>query len=133
MTLGEEAAIQNTIRLELSKHGVTTFRANSGQAWTGDATRLPGGDVLIRNARPFHAQMAGFSDLFGFVPVEITPDMVGEKIAAFVAIEVKSPRGRVSENQEKFLNFVARQGGFAGVARSSDDALKIIGKDDGNG
>jgi len=45
----------------------------------------------------------------------------------FTAIEVKSPRGRVTEKQQAFINSVLRLGGYAGVARSEAEAIRIIG------
>ncbi len=71
----------------------------------------------------------GSSDLIGLTPVVVTPDMVGQVVAVFSAVEVKTPRGRVTDEQQKFLDFVQRSGGRAGVARSVEDALKIIGGD----
>lgn len=121
-----EHRIQNEVRNVLAGKCLT-FRANVGQAWQGDATRLPNGDVLIRNARPFSTGLpAGFSDLFGLVPVVVTPDMVGQRVAVFVALEVKAPKGRASDKQTAFLKAVNDNGGRAGVVRSADDALAVV-------
>ncbi|ABB56758.1 VRR-NUC domain-containing protein [Synechococcus elongatus] len=68
----------------------------------------------------------GSSDLIGLTRVTITPDMVGQTIALFTAIEVKTPTGRVTPEQQSFIDFVQRSGGRAGVARSMQDANKII-------
>lgn len=120
-----EHAIQNNIRNELAGKCLA-FRANVGNGWTGDATKLPNGDVLIRNARPFTTGLPpGFSDLFGLVPVTVTQDMVGQTVGVFHAIEVKTQRGRVSPQQQAFIDAVRRNGGRAGVARSPEDALSI--------
>lgn len=123
-----EHGIQNTIRNALAGLGLF-FRANTGQAWTGSKVEhLPGRRVLIHEARPFNTGLPpGFSDLFGLVPVEITPDMVGQTLAVFAAIEVKAPKGRLSDKQGNFLRAVTNNGGRAGVARSAEDALEIIG------
>jgi hypothetical protein len=83
--------------------------------------------VLLRNARPFSTGLpAGFSDLFGLVPTVITQDMVGQQFARFLAMEVKGPKGRLSDKQAAFLRAVSSRGGLSGVARSADDALAII-------
>lgn len=71
----------------------------------------------------------GSSDLIGLKSVVITPDMVGQRVAVFCAVEVKTPKGRVTEEQQRFLDFVKRSGGIAGVARSPEDAQKIISSD----
>lgn len=68
----------------------------------------------------------GSSDLIGWTAIEITPDMVGRKVAVFTACEVKSERGRVSKEQQNFIDQVNAQGGVAFVARSADDACDRI-------
>ena len=55
-----------------------------------------------------------------------TPDMVGQRIAVFTSIEVKTPTGRVSPEQRQWLEAVQAAGGIAGVARSVEDALRIV-------
>lgn len=121
-----EHAIQNTIRNALAGKGLI-FRANVGQAWVGEAARLPGGSVLLKNARPFSTGLpAGFSDLFGLVPVVITPEMVGQTLAVFTALEVKTAKGRASDQQMAFIRAVNDNGGRAGVVRSAEDALAVI-------
>ena len=67
----------------------------------------------------------GSSDLIGFRTVVITPDMVGQRVAIFAAVEVKD-RGRVTDQQQAFLNLVQQAGGIAGVARSVPEALSIL-------
>jgi hypothetical protein len=122
----KEHAIQNAIRNSLVDRGLF-FRVNVGQAWTGDEVKkLPDGSVLITNARPFNTGLPkGFSDLFGLTPLTIQPEHVGQQVGVFTAIEVKTQRGRVSEQQGNFLRAVNDNGGLAGVARSPDDAMQI--------
>lgn len=122
-----ERQIQNEIRNGLVDHGLF-FRANVGRAWTGDEARRISPHVLhLHNPRPFDTGLpAGFSDLFGIVPVTITDDMVGQTVGVFAAIECKSQNGRLHMRQERFLDAVERAGGRSGVARSIDDALRIL-------
>ena len=42
-------------------------------------------------------------------------------IAQFVAMEVKTPTGKLKPEQENFLKVVRESGGIAIVARSADD------------
>ena len=116
-TLTAEHKIQNEIRLALPEIGYAGFRTNIGQAWTGDEViRLMNGDVMIRNARPFNTGLPqGFSDIFG---------LTGS--GQFFALEVKSERGRVTEQQKHFLQYIRDHGGISGVARSVEDAKKIL-------
>lgn len=130
----KEHALQNTIRNALAGRALI-FRANVGKAWqSNDVVKVPRQipvvmgprDVLLKNARPFETGLPpGFSDLFGLVAVEITPDMVGQKLAVFTALEVKDG-ARVSPLQRNFINAVNDNGGRAGVVRSVDDAERLV-------
>jgi hypothetical protein len=52
--------------------------------------------------------------------------MVGQRIAVFLSIEVKTPTGRLRPEQRQWLDAVQAAGGIAGVARSVEDALHIV-------
>jgi hypothetical protein len=67
----------------------------------------------------------GSSDLIGITPVTITPDMIGKRMGIFTAIEVKTPKGKPTDEQINFIQRVRDLGGFAGVARSVEEALEI--------
>ena len=112
-----ESNIQKQIMLALSAADTTVWRNNVAQAWVGESTRLPNGDVLLRNARPLHAGLCtGSSDLIG----------IHHGSGRFVAVEVKAPRGRATPQQINFIDHVRAAGGLAGIARSPEDALNII-------
>jgi len=127
MKARSEHATQNDIRNALADDGFI-FRANVGTAWaSNDISKLPDGALLLRNPRPFSTGLPpGFADLFGFVPVRITADMVGKDVAMFVALECKSSRGKAREAQERFVDAVNTAGGRAGFARDVDAALAIV-------
>lgn len=95
--------LQNLIRLELQKRGIITFRNNTG------ALRDKNGR-LVR-----YGLVNGSSDIIGIMPGGV-----------FLAIEVKYGRDTVKENQLSFIDAVKKQGGIAGIARSVEDAIKII-------
>lgn len=60
------------------------------------------------------------------------PDIIGmTKQARAIYIEVKRPSGRVSPDQQRFLELARQHGAAAGVARSVDQALGIV--DSANG
>ena len=71
----------------------------------------------------------GSADLIGWRTVTITPDMVGQQVAVFTSIEVKTPTGRIRPEQQQWLDAVQAAGGIAGVARSVKDALRITTAD----
>lgn len=112
--LKSEANIQNEILISLSSAGCLVWRQDTG------AYKDPKSGRLIR-----YGLCKGSSDVIGAIPVEITQDMVGKKVAIFGAWEVKTATGRVRPEQETFIAAVKRAGGRAGVARSVSDALKI--------
>ncbi len=99
----EEHAIQNEIRITLSEYA-TVFRANVGSGVTYDGRHFETG------------LPKGFSDLFGFRHSD----------GRIFFIEVKTPKGKVSKAQENFLEQMRNYGAIAGVARSVDDAIRII-------
>tara|TARA_A100001035_G_C27648377_1_gene438010 strand:- start:314 stop:712 length:399 start_codon:yes stop_codon:yes gene_type:complete len=68
----------------------------------------------------------GSSDLVGFKTIKITPEMIGQEVAQFVSIEIKTERGKLTEVQQNWLQKVHDSGGIVGVARSIQDALKIV-------
>ncbi len=100
--------------------------------WIGKTTRGPltminlgPNDVLIRNARPFHAGVEGMSDLGGWVSVEITPDMVGSTLAVVAQAEVKE-NARPTTQQLAWIAAVNKAGGRAGIARNEKDLADIL-------
>lgn len=118
------------IMLELGTiAGMVTFRQNTGQAWVGDVEKGRGGAVIIHNPRPLQAGLVkGSSDLIGWRSLEVTPAMVGKRVAVFVAVEVKSRTGRATPEQINFINQVNAAGGIAGIARSEAEALALVNK-----
>ncbi len=70
----------------------------------------------------------GSSDLIGWTRVEITPDMVGQTVAIFTAIECKTKTGKATPAQLYFVERVRLDGGYAGIARSVEDAMEVIGR-----
>jgi hypothetical protein len=58
-----------------------------------------------------------------------TPDLCGfvHKTGQMFFIEVKKENGRLRPDQVKFAKFIAQFPVIYGVARSVDDALKIVG------
>lgn len=113
-----EAAIQQQVRLALSRAGVVAFRNNIG-AYMDPKTGRP---IQYGVCNP------GGSDLIGWTPVVVTPDMVGKTVAVFTAVEVKTPTGKATQHQLNFIAQVLKAGGFAGIARSPQEAVSICNK-----
>lgn len=110
-----EHRIQDEIRLALSPHGVV-LRLNSGKFWQGK--RVWSNEFqqyVLVDLRPVQGCPIGTSDLL----------YIGNNTTAF--IECKDDKGKLRPEQEKFINVIKSYGHKAGVARSPEDALRIIG------
>lgn len=68
----------------------------------------------------------GSSDRIGLATVTVTPEMVGNRVAIFTAVEIKTETGQLSTDQKNYLAFVRDSGGIAIVARSPEDAVEQI-------
>ena len=109
-----EQQTQQQIRLALSRGPVRLWRNNTGT--------LPD-----RQGRPVTFGLCkGSSDLIGLRSITIGPEHVGQTMAVFAAVEVKSPTGRPTPDQQAFIDTVQALGGLAGIARSVDDAAAIL-------
>ena len=109
-----EQQIQQHIRLACSNGPVRLFRNNTGT-------------LRDQHGRPMTFGLAkGSADLIGWTTRTITPEMVGQQVAVFTSIEVKSATGRLRPEQQQWLEAVQAAGGIAGVARSVCDANALL-------
>jgi len=112
--LPSEQQIQQEIRLTCSTGATRLFRNNTGT-------------LRDANGRPVQFGLCkGSADLIGYRSIAITPDMVGTTVAVFLSIEVKTATGKLRPEQQQWLDAVQAAGGIAGVARSVEDALRIV-------
>ena len=98
-----ESKIQNDILIEINRRGHRLFRANAGK-------------VVTKDNRVIKLFPKGFPDTVGFRKTD----------GKIIFIEVKTDKGRLRPEQEKFKTFIETQPVLYGVARSVDDAIKII-------
>ena len=109
-----EQRTQQEIRLAISKGDCRVFRNNTGT-------------LRDQHGRPVSFGLAkGSADLIGWRTVTIKPEMVGQRIAVFTSIEVKTPAGRLRPEQQQWLDAVQAAGGIAGIARSVEDAQRLL-------
>jgi hypothetical protein len=112
--MNEETRLQNQIRNALST-GPT-------RAWRNNIAKL-----RVRGRwMDFGIPGKGGSDLIGLHSMTIEPHHVGQTMAVFLAVEVKTATGRPTAEQKRFIEFVQSAGGIAGIARSVDEALELI-------
>lgn len=113
-----ETPIVKEIQIQGCKIGLKLFRNNVGNFELSDGRRVQVG------------LCPGSSDLIGWKPIVITQKMVGNKIAVFVALEVKKPGSRTDKDrlilQGNFIEVVKADGGIAGFVNSAEDAARIV-------
>lgn len=99
-----EHIIQNKIRLALSANQCTVFRVNVGR-------------VRMADGRYFTTGVPeGHPDLYGY---RWSDNQI-------FYIEVKNERGRPRKDQIRFHNFLQSHHVIHGIARSPEDAVKIV-------
>jgi hypothetical protein len=112
--MASEQSIQQHIRIACSTGATRLWRNNTGT-------------LRDQHGRPVQFGLCkGSADLIGYQSITITPDMVGQQVAVFTSIEVKAPTGRIRPEQQAWMEAVQAAGGIAGVARSVEDALRIM-------
>lgn len=89
-----EKSIEEATKVEASARGGRLFKNEIGLA------------KYQRNGKKWAVAYGvggpGAPDLMGWVPVVITPDMVGQTLGLFVAVEMKKPGKKLEKHQNKF-------------------------------
>ena len=110
-----EHEIQQRIRLACGRGPVRLWRNNTGA-------------LVDQQGRYVRFGLCkGSSDLIGLRALEITPELVGQRLAQFVALEIKTAQGVLSPEQRAFLRLVQELGGVAAVCRSVEEAEQLLG------
>jgi hypothetical protein len=114
--MNKETKIQRQIMLDLSQAGHMVFRNETVGAYVGQVIHKSGDQVTLARAIFMRLGLAiGSCDLIG-----ITPS------GRFFGIEVKTAKGRASKEQKVFIDAINKQGGIAGIARTSEEALTLL-------
>jgi hypothetical protein len=109
-----EHEIQQRIRLACGRGPVRLWRNNTGA-------------IVDQQGRFVRFGLCkGSSDLIGLRSLEITTELVGQRIAQFVALEVKATQGVLSPEQRAFLRLVQQLGGVAAACRSAEEAEQLL-------
>ena len=98
-----EQKIQNQIILAINQRGHRLWRANAGK-------------VITKDNRIIKLLPKGFPDTFGFRKSD----------GKFIAIEVKTPKGRLRKEQANFKAFAEQQNILYGIATNAEEAIQII-------
>lgn len=113
----QEHEIQDRIRVAVSEYEGEGFvlRLNSGTAWGGELVDTPEYGPVLINPQKISLCPAGTPDLL----------FVGGK-GKVAWIEVKDLKGKAAEAQKRFIALATRLGHKVGIAKSPEDALKIV-------
>ena len=109
--MGEKARKIQAEHLKSRPENKRLFPIKAGMGWVGKIVRHEAGVIILKNPRPLHAAPTGWPDTCGWETVEITPDMVGSKIAVFTGEEIKADGDRLTEPQRKFRKLILEMGG----------------------
>lgn len=141
--MNRETAIKNQILIGLgSRPDVLIWNSPCGKfftrqeikRWLKDEYRIDASERVLSKLRPVAIGYPGQADTMAIVEVEITPDMVGQRIGVFAGLEVKTPKtetsraGTQSEQQEKWQRAVQKRGGHYALVRSPAEADAVIAK-----
>jgi hypothetical protein len=121
-----ESSLYPAIIGEYSRGDTRLFRIQAGLFWAGQVIEHTANRLVLLNPRAVKIGVPGMSDIIGWTSVPGTVDNYAEDVAIFTAIECKSARGRLTDEQSAFIHTVIRAGGRAGVARSVEEAGHII-------
>lgn len=114
--MNAETAIQRHIMLALSDAGCIVWRNNTGQGYAGRVIHSSAGTVTLADSRVIVFGLCkGSADLIGIAPG-----------GRFLAVEVKTTKGKPTTDQQRFIDAIRAAGGIAGIARSSQDALDLL-------
>lgn len=125
-TIVDEKQVQELIQLEASKMGAKLFINTSGAFKDNTGRLVRFGLGHVRKNQEFKS-----SDLIGFMPVEITPDMVGKKLPVFMAIECKKPDWKPTNSlreagQKIFIDVVKNNNGIASFVNSVETFIETV-------
>ena len=93
------------------------WRNETAGAWVGKVVgRTQAGDLVLRGARMIQAGLCvGSADLIGL-----------QSGGRFLGLEVKTPDGRSSQDQKRWIKVVSDLGGLAAIVTSPEDVAKLL-------
>lgn len=118
-----EAEVQAAVRLEYARRGYRLWRNNVGVLTNANGTPIRYG---LGNDSPAVNRRLKSSDLIGWRPVTIAPDMVGQTLAVFVSLECKPSGWKLTDGdergqaQQRWLDMVRADGGEAAFMTGVD-------------
>lgn len=124
-----EDVVQQKIRLDIGAAGMVPMRNNVGACQDQSGRLIRYG--LMNDSKALNERFKS-SDLILPRPVLITEEWIGQVVGVFSAIECKEtgwthqPGDKRANAQLRFHDLVRSYGGFAGFARSVDEARAVL-------
>lgn len=123
---------------EVIKENPMLFRNDCGVGFVGGKRfQIPfsgkyfaeqGDLVVINPKRISYGLHPGSGDHIGWETITVTPDMIGQKIAVFKSIEIKTAKDRLSDKQKNWFRAVERDGGIAEIWKEEKGVIRRITK-----
>ena len=121
-----ESHLYPQIMQAFSRGNTRVFRQNAGTAWQGKIIEQSPSRLVLAYPRAIRLGTPGMADLGGLTSVLVTPEMIGQFIGVDVQIECKFGTGRPTTEQNAYIAMIRQLGGRAGIARSIEEAGRII-------
>lgn len=122
-----ENQVKDQIKLLSQEYKLALFSNPVGTGWVGKFIGFDGSTALILGGHRISFGLhEGSPDQCGWLPVKITPEMVGKTVAVFVGFEAKDGRNKPELEQVQFIDRLIADGAIAGVCYSGEDARKVI-------
>lgn len=124
-----ESEIQQEVMMEGPRFGNLLLRNNSGAFKDADGRLVRFG---LGSVSKKHSDALKSSDLIGLTTFVITPEMVGQLMGQFTAVEVKKEGWKRNFNdkrenaQEAFINLVRAKGGLAGFVSNEEQYREMM-------
>ena len=115
--MNEETKLQRLIMIALSNNGCMCWRNETAGAYVGKVIHKDARIVTLQNAMLMQFGLCvGSSDIIG----------IHKPSGRFLAVEVKTAKGKPTPEQLNFMSQVKSANGIAGIARSVQDALELL-------
>lgn len=125
----DESEVSQEIQINARHFNCTLMRNNSGACMDNTGRLVRYG--LGNNSKAQTAKIAS-SDLIGITKVVVTPEMIGQTLGIFTAVEVKKEAWKEEKKftgrekaQKAFIDWVKYMGGIAFFANSVDKLTKL--------
>jgi hypothetical protein len=110
----KEPKILKRIQLLFTSFGARIFRNNVGMLEDK------------RGQKVKYGLCTGSGDLIGWVPMVVTPEMVGKRIAVFTSVEIKTKNARTNPSQLNWMQAVNTAGGIAMIEKEPVNVMNKL-------